>query len=78
MTKFTIRSVRENLRAILDSVENGEEVTITRRGREIAHLVPVSTQPKPLPGLGAFRAGMRVKGVALSRTVTLSRNEGRF
>ena len=54
------------------------KVTITRRGREIVRLVPVSTQQKPLPGLGAFRAGIRVKGAALSRTVTLSRNEERF
>lgn len=38
---------KNTLSALLDRVENGEEITITRRGRPVARLVP--------PGDGASR-----------------------
>ena len=36
-----VRELRQSLRAILDEVENGAEVTITERGKPVARLVGV-------------------------------------
>lgn len=40
-----IRELRDQLRRWLDVVENGEEVTVTERGRPIARLIGVSSPP---------------------------------
>jgi prevent-host-death family protein len=37
---------KTHLSALLDRVERGEEVTITRRGLPVAKLVPVKTVPE--------------------------------
>lgn len=36
--------VKENLDALLDEVTQGAEIAITRRGKEVARLVPVERQ----------------------------------
>jgi antitoxin (DNA-binding transcriptional repressor) of toxin-antitoxin stability system len=51
---------KAHLSELLDKVEAGEEVIITRRGRPVAHIrqaVPPK-QPLPLEKLAEFRAGM--------------------
>lgn len=48
-----IRELRNNLRAHLDRVKNGEEVTITDRGKVIARLSSVSAERKTLEDLAA-------------------------
>lgn len=71
MTKFVVRRedivvtvnlarAKAHLSELLDKVEAGEEVIITRRGRPVAHIrraVPPKT-PLPLEKLAAFRARM--------------------
>ena len=37
---------KTHLAALLDRVERGEKITITRRGRPVAELVPISTIDK--------------------------------
>lgn len=45
---------------LLDSVERGEVVVITRRGRPAARLVPVSGEPSDVPAaVAALRAFAR-------------------
>ena len=60
MGAFSIAEPKAQLRAIVQMVENGEAVTITRRGVPVVKIVPMSTPPaKPkidLEGLRAFRA----------------------
>ena len=46
---------RNKLGQLLDLVEQGEEVTITRHGREVARLVPV----RPIRSREAARAAVR-------------------
>jgi len=48
------------LSALLDKVEAGEEVVITRHGRPVANIGPVThkKQPLPLEKLATFRARM--------------------
>jgi prevent-host-death family protein len=46
---------RNRLGQLLDSVEQGQEFTITRRGKEVARLVPA----RPIRSRGAARAAVR-------------------
>jgi prevent-host-death family protein len=53
---------KTHLAALLDRVERGERITITRHGRAVAELVPPSGSPdvttdEAVEGLLAFRAG---------------------
>ncbi|MDE0680004.1 MAG: type II toxin-antitoxin system prevent-host-death family antitoxin [Gammaproteobacteria bacterium] len=45
---------------LLDKVETGEKIVITRRGKTVAYLSPTAGRKKPLPmqELAAFRATM--------------------
>lgn len=55
---ITVRELRSDTKKILDAVEKGESVTITRRGKPAARLQPVlGNQPnkkKPLAGFGMW------------------------
>ena len=46
MKEFNVRHVQHNLAALLEAVERGEKVRITRRGKVVAQLGP----PEPDPG----------------------------
>lgn len=46
MKKVAVSNLRENLMVFLKKVENGESVTITSRGREVAKLVPLESKMK--------------------------------
>ena len=44
MKTVTVREVQHRLGSLLDRVERGEPLTITRRGRVVARLVPASAR----------------------------------
>ena len=46
MKAVTVREVQHRLAAILERVEQGERVTITRRGQAVATLVPAGRRGK--------------------------------
>ena len=68
---------KTHLPALLERVERGEQITITRHGRAIARLVPVGDQagePSQLvEELRRIRAGARLRG----STVRTLRDAGR-
>ena len=43
MTEIGAFEAKNKLSALLDQVERGEEVVITRRGRPVARMVPIRT-----------------------------------
>jgi prevent-host-death family protein len=51
MRPVSVRELQREIRAILDRVENGESVEITRRGRPVAQLVPAVDPVEPWPDL---------------------------
>lgn len=60
MLTVNLAQAKAHLSELLDKVEAGEEVVITRHGKPVAHLraaVPPRL-PLPLEKLAAFRAGI--------------------
>jgi prevent-host-death family protein len=60
MVTVNLVQAKAHLSELLDKVEAGEEVIITRHGRAVAHIHPVSRPKHPLllDDLAAFRATM--------------------
>ncbi len=66
MKKVPVRGLQREIKAILDRVERGESVEITRRGRPVARLVPAKpARAEPWPDLAA-----RARGVLGRRRIT--------
>ncbi len=81
MLTITSRQARQQFRELLDNALNGQVVSITRRGREVARLVPPEVANNgALPDLSGFRKRMksRVKGKTLCQTVIEMRDEERL
>ncbi len=74
---------KTHLSALLDRVERGEEVTITRRGLPVAKLVPVKAAPQAaaveeaIADLRRLRAGIAVRGTFTWDELKAARDEGR-
>jgi prevent-host-death family protein len=49
MREITVTEVRKRWGALLDLVEQGEDIVITRRGKRIARLVPDSQDHETSP-----------------------------
>ena len=60
MTEVSVAEAKAHLSALLDRVERGEEVVITRRGKPVAKVSGVARKLEPidLAALDAFRATM--------------------
>jgi prevent-host-death family protein len=78
MTEVSVKDARDNFRAWLDRAEAGEEIVITRRGKEVARLVPPRREPKRFPDLTEFRKSIELRGEPLSETVMRLRRESRY
>jgi prevent-host-death family protein len=79
MGTVSMKEARERLSELVRAAERGEAITITRRGKEVARIVPAEQKPlKPLPDLTEFRASIKVKGKPLSEVVRDMRAEARY
>ena len=78
MKTVSVAEARSRLKALLDEVSSGQQVSVVRRGREVARLVPPSPKKQRLPALGSFRASIRVTGEPVSRTVVRARRDARY
>ncbi len=76
--KVSVREARKNFSQLLNYVEAGEEITITRNGKEIAKLVSQAKTKKYLPDLTEFRNSIDLKGEDMSQTVIKMRKESRY
>jgi prevent-host-death family protein len=67
MKKVAIRELQQNIRRVMELVEQGETVEVTRRRRPIARLTPIRQprEPAPWPDLDA-----RARKVLGNRLVT--------
>lgn len=79
MLEINIKDLRDHLAHFITQVEAGEQITITRRGKVVAQLVPPPIEtPKQLPDLTEFRASIKLHGEAMSETVIRERQEVRY
>lgn len=79
METVSVSDARRRLSDLVRAAENGQSVTITRRGREVARIVPAEQKPSErLPDLSDFRASIQVKGKPLSEVVQDIRAEERY
>ena len=79
MRPVSLKEARRRLGALVKAAERGESITITRRGRRVARLVPAeAASAKGLPDLTEFRKSIKVRGKPLSQTVIAMRDEERF
>ena len=77
MIEVNVKKARENLSELLDKIEKGEEIIITRRGKRVAHMV----SPKravSLPSLKSLRESIEVRGEPLGVAVMKNRQEERY
>lgn len=58
MPTVSLVEAKAHLSELLDRVEAGEAVVITRHGRPVANLSPVVQKKQPLRSRAAFRARM--------------------
>ena len=77
MLEVNVKNARSNLSSLLDLVERGEEIIITRRGKKVARLAPPQTE-RTLPSLKEFRSSLSVRGKPMSQTVIDGRREERY
>ena len=79
MSTVSIREAREHLSDLVAAAERGEAVTITRRGKKVARLVPLAAKKsRGLPDLSEFRASIKVKGRSLTDELLAMRREERY
>jgi prevent-host-death family protein len=78
MLEINVKEVRSNLSSILDKVEKGEDIVITRRGKRVAKISNLDDNPIPLRSLMKFRENIQIKGSSLSQTVVSQREEERY
>ena len=79
MLRVNLAEAKARLSELLDRVEAGEEVVITRRGREVARIRGVAIKKKPVPvdELEAFRATMPRMRTSSAKLIRQLRDEGR-
>lgn len=58
MVTVNLAQAKAHLSELLDKVEGGEDVVITRHGKPVAHLSALSQPKHPLRSLAEFRAKM--------------------
>lgn len=78
MVEVSVKDVRSNLREYLDRAEAGEEIVVTRRGKEVARIVPPRREPGKFPDLTEFRNSIKLRGEPMSETVIRQRRESRY
>ncbi|HUI95048.1 MAG TPA: type II toxin-antitoxin system prevent-host-death family antitoxin [Xanthobacteraceae bacterium] len=76
MVIVTLVEAKAHLSELLDRVESGEEVVITRRGRPVAKMSALPRPKRPLPSLASFRAKMPRSRKSSAALVREMRDEG--
>lgn len=75
MKNVGIKEARQNLPGLIDQVAAGDEIIITRQGRAVARLVPVTVAHHKLPPLGELRNKMGATGSPSSQLLRDERDQ---
>lgn len=74
MTEINVKEARQRFRELLDRVEQGEEVIVTRHGEAVARLVPIERKAMRLPPLDDFRRSIGRQGTPSPRLIRRERD----
>jgi prevent-host-death family protein len=77
MLQVTVAEAKSQLSSLLDAVEAGQAVVITRRGKPIAELVPRCAVRDLLPQLQALRDALPEQQASGVETMRVLRDESR-
>jgi prevent-host-death family protein len=77
METISVADTKAHLSKLLDRVEKGEEIVVTRRGRPVARLSPVKSRKKPFPSLSGFRSEIPPLKTTGSEALRLIREDSR-
>jgi prevent-host-death family protein len=77
MVTVTFVEAKAHLSNLLDRIESGEEIVITRHGRAVAQLSSVSPPKKAVRSLAAFRAKMPRWSKASDKLLRAARDDAR-
>jgi len=77
MMQVTVAEAKTQLSRLLDAVEAGEAVVITRRGKPIAELVPRCSVRDLLPQLAALREALPEQPTTGVETMRALRDDSR-
>ena len=75
MVTVTLVEAKAQLSKLLDKVEAGEQVVITRYGKPVANISAAVAPKKPIRSLAKFRASMPRLDPPLSETLRKMRDE---
>lgn len=80
MSTINLAEAKAHLSALVDRVEGGDTITITRRGKAVARLAPAVTTLRPVDpeALRAITATMPVQPHGASRFVREMRDDERY
>ncbi|OIR00191.1 hypothetisches protein [mine drainage metagenome] len=76
MSTVTLAEAKTHLSHLLDQVEAGEEVVITRRGQPIARISPVEKPKRVIKSLAEFRSRMPRWRQSSTKLLRAMRDEG--
>lgn len=77
MLRLSVAEAKIQLASLLDAVEAAEAVVITRRGQDVAELVPRCTVRDLLPQLATLRASLPEQRTSGVQTIRGLRDESR-
>jgi len=76
--EIEVKEARSKFNSLPDRVQEGDEIVIRRRGKEVARSVPPKGEGKRLPALKKFRSTIKMKGEPLSEVVRKERGRARY
>jgi prevent-host-death family protein len=76
MGAVNLAEAKAHLSELVTKAVGGEETIITRRGRPVAKLVPVTMPKKPVRSLAAFRAALPTAQKSSAELIRELRDEG--
>lgn len=77
MVTVNLAQAKARLSELIDEVEKGEGVVITRHGKPVARLSPIEQPKKPLRSLAALRASMPRWGTSSAKLLRQMRDDER-
>ena len=78
MHTFSLTKAKAQLSKLIELVEGGEQVTITKRGKAVVKIVKSDPPRQQIPSLAEHRAGICYLGEPVSELIRKMRDSDRF